>query len=400
MLAKMLLTLIFLFCGLVCADNEELVDGSLPTPEMQPPTPPAATTGLAGMATLPPSRCEPLAPGSSIILDESPLVSPTGVQRRYKLTRSVTDPNRYIAEFNLRFSPTEDAVGERYQGQAASPNDLFKDSPQATRQDEMRAALIARTRECFQQNQGQLRAGDGTVLELRLSPANDPSPPPQVTVEINTATARSNAGSWARQIQCPTIIHEVFHLMGLCDGYRESQTRVPEEQSLFRVTTGGPDQQSLQDPKSRIEPTFMYNCRSVEPADSIMRNQFTSLQRMYEVKICVREDLSLPLSQQVSQLPERCPDGHTGTSQLLSHEEYVRRVSTPPNLTYQLMYYYRPLPPRTQTVYPAQMRLIIQPHCHSANQRYIDCAQNAYRTLQVDGCVNVPSFCTSGDFMN
>lgn len=396
MLAKMLLTLIFLFCGLVCADNEELVDSSLPTPEMQPPTPPTATTGLAGMATLPPSRCEPLAPGSSLVLDESPLVSPTGVQRRYKLTRSATDPNRYIAEFNLRFSPTEDAVGERYQGQAASPNDLFKDSPQATRQDEMRAALIARTRECFQQTQGQLRMSDGTVLELRLTPANDPSPPPQVTVDINTATARSNAGSWARQIQCPTIIHEVFHLMGLCDGYRESQARVLEDPSLFRITEG--EQQP--DVKSRIEPLFMYNCRALEPQDSIMSNQSAALQRMYEIKLCTRSDSSLPLSQQVTRLPDHCPDGSVGVVQLQSHDMYVRRMSAPRSATQSMMFFYRPLPQRQQTVYPAQMRLITQPHCHSANQRYIDCAQNAYRTLQVDGCVNVPSFCTSGDFLN
>lgn len=379
-----ILVFISFFTMLSVAQNEVVQSDS--TPALESETSPGASQPVA------PTSCTPLAPGASITVEDSSESSPTGVARAYKLTRSATDPQRYIAEFNLLFSPNDEAIEERYQGQAASPNDLFKDSPQGTRTDEMRAALIVRTRECFQQTQGQLRTSDGTLLELRLSAHDDPHPPRRVSVQINTAAARSNASSWARQIQCPTIIHEVFHLMGLCDGYRETVERTPDVQILAR----GGERMSIV-PQSKIEPSFMYNCRSLEPRDSIMTDQFTALQQLLEIRVCSRLDNSLPISQSVSELPASCPDGSPGQVQIASQRDYMNRIA---QRRQRATYYYRVLPARGQTIYPAQMRLITQPHCNARNQRYIDCSQNAYRTLQIEGCANVPSFCSTGDFMN
>lgn len=368
--------------------------------------------GGAGEITAAPApispECRPLTPGQSLTINQDRDQSNTGIPKTYRLTRDRTNRDLYIAEFNINFTALEPTMRERFIGDAANPMSPTLSSrdfegvrkPFQAMNDYMRAAMIARTRECFGQMQNRLMTSDGTQIELRLATPNTEDPPPQTTISINTSDARANSQSWTSQISCPTIIHEVMHLMGLCDGYRESQIRVSD--------TG----QILQSPPAKIPPAtpgkvsqnFVYNCRSVEPQGSVMHNQTFALAEILEVRSCPFPESSTAHSEQVQDtLPSQCPDGSPGTllqmtrASLTSRVTQQRRPGVQPSSRF--FYYYRVMPPRSDTILPAQMRMITMPLCNQLNENYITCAQNAYRTLQIEGCVNVPPFCQTTDYL-
>ena len=68
----------------------------------------------------PQDSCRELRPGESLRVDQ-PLrrQSATGLPRTYRIRRDATDPNLFVAEFNLRFGPLRDAVQERFGSQLA-----------------------------------------------------------------------------------------------------------------------------------------------------------------------------------------------------------------------------------------------------------------------------------------
>lgn len=338
--------------------------------------------------------CRELRPGESLRVDQ-PLrtQSATGLPRTYRITRDAADPQLFIAEFNLRFGPLGDAVNERFGSQLAGidQSEKYALAPFA---DEMRAAFIARTRHCFESMRDRLRMPNGQRLELRLDypTLQDPHAPPESTIRIQSAQGRSSSVSWARTIDCNTIVHEVLHLTGLCDGYTErwltEQRPHPEGGDATR-----------------------YSCRSIEPEDSIMRDQ-SGLGFTYEILRCTHSARTpAPVaSTPANPLPTVCPDGSAPKKMIMGRREYAamvasenrRRLTGTTKLGQPrapMFYYYRDMPAPTSTLYPAQMRLITQPFCNSANQRYLDCAQNAYRTRETEGCAVVPDYCQSTDYL-
>ena len=353
-------------------------------------------------------ECRPLLPGQSIDIEQDSDQSNTGIPKTYRLTRDRTNRDLYIAEFNINFTALEPTMRERFIGDAENPISpvLSAQDFQGVRKpfqvmnDYMRAAMIARTQECFRQMQNRLVTSDGTQIELRLANPTAENPPPQTTISINTADARANSQSWTSQISCPTIIHEVMHLMGLCDGYRESQIRVSDAGEILR----SPPAKIPPANPSKVPPNFAYNCRSIEPQDSVMHNQTVALAETLEVKSCPFPEGGLIHSERVQDaLPSQCPDGSSGTLMQMTRESLTRRVTQQRRPGVQprtrSFYYYRVMPPRTDTILPAHMRMITMPLCTQLNENYITCAQNAYRTLQIEGCVNVPPFCQTLDYL-
>ncbi len=344
----------------------------------------------------PQDSCRELRPGESLRVDQ-PLrrQSATGLPRTYRISRDATDPNLFVAEFNLRFGPLRDAVQERFGSQLAFIDQTEKNAL-APYADEMRAAFIARTRQCFESMRDRLRTPNGQRLELRLDYPNlqDPDAPPESTIRIQSDAGRSSSTSWARTIDCSTIVHEVLHLTGLCDGYTERWLTV-------------------QRPHPERGDANIFSCRSIEPADSIMHDQ-SGLNFTYEVLRCTQTSRTPgpEVSTLTNPLPAVCPDGGTSKRLLVGRREYAAMVASesarrrtgvsvtkdgrprPP-----VFFYYRERPAPTATLYPAQMRLITQPFCDSGNQRYLDCAQNAYRTREIEGCAVVPDYCQTADYL-
>jgi hypothetical protein len=140
----------------------------------------------------------------------------------------------------------------------------------------------------------------------------------------------------------------------------------------------------------------------------------SGLSLTYEVLRCTQtsREPDQVVSTPANPLPTVCAGGGTPKKLLVGRREYGAMVAsetarrrTGVSLTKDgrprqpVFFYYREMPAPTSTLYPAQMRLITQPFCNSGNQRYLDCAQNAYRTRETEGCAVVPDYCQTADYL-
>ena len=110
---------------------------------------------------------------------------------------------------------------------------------------------------CLQRNQKFFKGPNGENLNIKLTTAPPHWPTNQVS--ISSELIRSNSGQWSYSIECPTMIHEMFHLLGLADEYPEWSTGVTISQDGEIEYT------------DRNAEYPMYDCRSIGPRDSIMR---------------------------------------------------------------------------------------------------------------------------------
>ena len=170
----------------------------------------------------------------------------------YHITRE--SDSQYKATIPLKFSPAEDY-----------------DNEQAVPREQAPAHYFNLAKECIDDANSMLIGPNGKRLLIDIQEAGSPksfflslldkvsgdksSPEPSMVhnIEIKSASFRSNAHHYASDIDCPTIIHEVLHLLGLDDEYNEKSRGK-------RVLIDG-------------HPAFLphYNCR-VTQTNSIMAN--------------------------------------------------------------------------------------------------------------------------------
>lgn len=113
--------------------------------------------------------------------------------------------------------------------------------------------MMGKVQSCISAVTPHLKGPQGQVLNFKiLSPADVAKLPssqrPMINnVAIQAPNSRSNSASYAANIDCPTITHEVLHLTGLCDEYNGTHDG--------------------------------YTCRATPKIDSVMSNQREAFRR-------------------------------------------------------------------------------------------------------------------------
>tara|TARA_Y100000768_G_scaffold388408_1_gene384135 strand:+ start:9456 stop:10967 length:1512 start_codon:yes stop_codon:yes gene_type:complete len=174
------------------------------------PKPQVRSTEVFNTNSIVSSSCYPLSVGQSKIIDsqnepgsENRMTTkafsfeyPVPADSRYLLTR--TGGNEYELAFNIQFNPTA----------ATSLNG-----------DQM----LSRLQTCIELANPFLKGPAGEKIRLsvnKTSNSNLPTPP-LVVINLVGKGARSNAGNFAEDAGCSTLVHEMFHHAGLCDEYLE-----------------------------------------------------------------------------------------------------------------------------------------------------------------------------------
>lgn len=135
-----------------------------------------------------------------------------GINANYALTRVAN--NHYIATLPVEFIPES----------GVSDQDIH--------------TMERKVRECLREADS-FRAPIGQVLELRLSTEENPGDLPGAAgfrrsiIHVHPGKSRGNAGNYYMSFDCPTINHEMLHLMGLLDEYREELPRVANGQWTY-----------------------------------------------------------------------------------------------------------------------------------------------------------------------
>ncbi len=124
-----------------------------------------------------------------------------------------------------------------------------------------------KVQECMKKASSKLLGPNGEKLKIVIE-----SPPAESacalesakTIRIGPSNFRSYSSKYKANIDCPTITHEVLHLLGLCDEYEESSS------GFYVSVTGEINQTSI-----NVNDKFVsqYDCR-VTVQNSIMSDQY------------------------------------------------------------------------------------------------------------------------------
>lgn len=145
------------------------------------------------------SQCSDLNPGQ-----EKRVHSGTGSNRSYNLKKE--PDGTYSVSLNVQFIADEDYDG---------------DVPK----DQVPEHYMKRVQKCINKANEKMLGPNGEKLKIAIqkpTKQTDSNCENDVKeIKISSEDHRSNAGKYESDIDCPTITHEVLHLLGLCDEYKE-----------------------------------------------------------------------------------------------------------------------------------------------------------------------------------
>ncbi len=280
--------------------------------------------------------CVQLDPGQSKVITGK---TGTPIAGNYTLTR--LSGSAYRATVNPQFA---DAGG----GQSA----------------DLQASYRARLAACFARVSPYLKNSDGSTLELRLAEEGSDVPQPsQIPVRADAKSqARGHALFWSSGVNdCPTMLHETLHWLGLPDEYEETQ--------------------------------WANECRALGPENSIMRSPVAAYRAVAaDVEMtrivcrcadaaCVQEALK-----GVGTEFYRCPGDATAAVERFwagEHPEWTEGgvVKTPEGTEVNLHLVKQlenAVEPRSSLLYNGEFRAITQPGCSSVNSLFYSCSHFAY----------------------
>lgn len=322
-------------------------------PDTLPSAPATSTSTVATLATQP-AGCIRLAVGQSAVIDYADSDSPTGVPASYGLSRPKDDS--FLVELNLQF-----ARGDGFNDDLAPSalDNRYKDRVSA----------------CLKEYEGMLKnERSGRSLTLRVV-ANAAIPVQSISVVAKGK--RASAFAYPSDVGCPTILHELMHLLGLVDEYYDTP--------------------GLHEPMS--------DCRPNGPADSLMSREDSAVQSTlpstaYSVEMCqcdVKGDACWALAEKnrgdkcpagtTSFLKDIPPDVKTSLNVFNTSEAFALNDKRIPNGVAKAAH--------TSMLYPAHFRAITEPGCRDVNENYYGCVINAYRSSKstTGGCLPKPEAC-------
>ena len=98
------------------------------------------------------------------------------------------------------------------------------------------------------------------------------------TIKIGSRDYRSYMGKYRSNIDCPTITHEVLHLLGLCDEYKATVTKFQLLADTGEITKGSIYEESDNENDQYV---LAYDCR-VTSKNSIMSDQHERWENVFE----------------------------------------------------------------------------------------------------------------------
>ncbi len=332
------------------------------------------STAIAPVSLAQPIQCEDLQEGQSRLVQAKDTESPTTVHHMYKLTR--TGATDYEVVLNLNFKPANGSNAEMI-------NKEFHEK--ATR--------------CYQAADRALLGPSGEHLHIRLATPNEEGLLPPVH-DINVADGRFRGDSDdynSSTFDCPTILHESLHLMGLVDEYKETKIGLvldPKDPSG----------------KSWVSDTKLnaWDCRAIGDNDSIMsgmekawsKSFGESRMTFFQVDCTCRSPKCKKAFMHPDPNLRDCPAGGQDSPVALSAEtngsfEPGIKVLGPDHfvITKDMRSF-----SGASLLKPAHFNSIAHPGC-AENLPYYQCAASAYKTSKEhngEGCPVTPSFCHDG----
>ena len=170
----------------------------------------------------------------------------------------------FLIPLNLSFVPAEDYDGE---------------IPKA----DVPAHYKNKVQECLKTANSKMLGPNGEKLKIVLEESSDKKKDPcqgknTKKIRIGSQDYRSSARKYEADIDCPIIVHEVGHLIGLCDEYKEQINGFYVSPDTGEIKKRG----SLLDKQDNENDKFVlaYDCR-VTTKNSIMSDQYKRWENVF-----------------------------------------------------------------------------------------------------------------------
>jgi hypothetical protein len=255
-------------------------------------------------------------------------------------------------------------------------------------------------RECYKKAP-PLRGPNGEILRIKLAVDNPGVPAPdqrEIKIVADKPGERADAGKWREKMDCPAVLHETLHILGLIDEYEETAKGVvvTAEGEVKDVETGA------------TKTTF--DCRVLGPVDSVMWGQTAAYDACKPgtlLDLC-RCTATTPAAchkeMQAQAAGAACPPERRSVDRQVNPASAGWKgftVSFGPTNQFYVMHAFPQPPKRTSLLYPAEFRAIVQPQCVAGNKTYAACAKEAYVTSrgnygQGKCSTALPAACTRG----
>ena len=148
-------------------------------------------------------------------------------------------------------------------------------------------AMMERSRECLAMAAPHMKGPDGKKIELVVMTPNEVKQLPSDTrpkpydITIEGPQYGTNAGGYAEDVNCSVITHEMLHLLGLCDEYKEDRPQYAQYNWTCRVVTKVPSiMRDLSVYNKAVGSTLNCDC-SGNTCKSVMNGNNESLKKMY-----------------------------------------------------------------------------------------------------------------------
>lgn len=327
--------------------------------------------------------CAELPIGKSNIVNFDRNNSPTSVSHKYELTR--ISPDKYKIRLNLR---------------------LQENTLRARENTDLTKKMRSKIEKCLEWINPHLLGPDNKKLEIELIDNSSESSAKKYREIENWVSvseekiSRHNSGFYSLQTSCPVIAHELLHLLGLVDEYRE-----PIKMSWYEQ-----------------------ECRSFGPPDSIManHNEATDFSDEFPQKmvisccICKNNKCLKNANRDVRSL-KTCPSGYDTINSYAKRSKEGETTGQALNQIYctslgsgftgmsgskdsgsndSFLLSSRPSKRiEGSFLYPAHFRAIVAPGCKEKNKLYYSCSRDAYfRPYKLIGsCSARPVQCQSED---
>jgi hypothetical protein len=317
--------------------------------------------------------CKELGKGESRGVDDSVEIGEMKMHRKFRVTRDKADGNVYHVDVPVEMYGDKSAI-------MAIFGTLMRLPPTY---DEMQSAVwkkyIQIANDCFDRYAKSLRDEEGHQLHLRIVPhALDPATESQ-RVAIQADMERPNSSNWDAKIDCATIIHETLHLTGLSDRYQEKWLKIT-------YTSGPPDERESRE-------STRWNCRASYPP-SVMNNQWDVLNSTWDVVICFDKDRRnfKPTEFRVVKAGEAlCPEGFSNSFSTPVSEDLISEWTEVYKNSKGWIVLLAPRP-KAASLSKSELKFVTNPYCTRDNP-YLKCAQNDYRTKELEGCSKPPEGC-------
>lgn len=146
--------------------------------------------------------------------------------------------------------------------------------------------MMNRSKNCLAKASPYMKGPQGELLELTIMTQEEinglprKQRPKENVITVEGPDFGTNAASYAEDVDCDTITHEMLHLLGLCDEYGETREKYGDMWNCRVVTKAPSIMRELSVFNKAVPQNLSCDCKSL-PCSSVMKSSNEDIKKLY-----------------------------------------------------------------------------------------------------------------------